>query len=176
MPTVHKRGTFKLDSARAADADHAQRLQKTLDVVAMVPIIPEDNVLLTLPFGGAVLKSLGAQPEEVNAILEAKRKDVLNLRGQGDAEATLVELGVNTDEERAERIEELKEKSPMVAAVLEQCEPAPALEEIEGEEEEAVVEEEGESEDANTETSAAVDGTATPSFQESLLERQLKQS
>ena len=160
--------------ARAADTDHAQRLQKTLDVVAMVPIIPEDNVLLTLPFGGAVLKSLGAQPEEVNAILEAKRKDVLNMRGQGDAEATLVELGVNTDEERAERIEELKESSPMVAEVLEQNEAVPALEEIEEDEEEAVLEDEGEKKDA---TSDAVDSTPAPaSFQESLLERQLKQS
>ena len=145
-----------------------------LDVVAMVPIIPEDNVLLTLPFGGAVLKSLGAQPEEVNAILEAKRKDVLNMRGQGDAEATLVELGVNTDEERAERIEELKESSPMVAEVLEQNEVVPALEEIEEDEEEAVLEDEGEKKDA---TSDAVDSTPAPaSFQESLLERQLKQS
>ena len=158
--------------ARAADTDHAQRLQKTLDVVAMVPIIPEDNVLLTLPFGGAVLKSLGAQPEEVNAILEAKRKDVLNMRGQGDAEATLVELGVNTDEERAERIEELKESSPMVAEVLEQNEAVPALEEIE---EDEVLEDEGEKKDDVT--SDAVDSTPAPaSFQESLLERQLKQS
>ena len=158
--------------ARAADTDHAQRLQKTLDVVAMVPIIPEDNVLLTLPFGGAVLKSLGAQPEEVNAILEAKRKDVLNMRGQGDAEATLVELGVNTDEERAERIEELKESSPMVAEVLEQNEAVPALEEIE---EDEVLEDEGEKKDDAT--SDAVDSTPAPaSFQESLLERQLKQS
>ena len=162
--------------ARAADADHAQRLQKTLDIVAMVPIIPEDNVLLTLPFGGAVLKSLGAQPEEVNAILEAKRKDVLNLRGQGDAEATLVELGVNTDEERAERIEELKEKSPMVAEVLEQNEPTP-LEEVEEEEEEEE-EEEGEAEEVVAESMEEVDDDVTnpPSFQQSLLERQLKQS
>ena len=168
--------------ARAADADHAQRLQKTLDVVAMVPIIPEDNVLLTLPFGGAVLKSLGAQPEEVNAILEAKRKDVLNLRGQGDAEATLVELGVNTDEERAERIEELKEKSPMVAEVLEQNEPTP-LEEIEEEEEDEEDEEigaediVGESVEEADEFDSTDDKTTTPtSFQQSLLERQLKQS
>ena len=60
---------------RASDKDHAYRLQTTLDVAAMVPILPEDNLLLTLPFGGAVLKALGAPPEEVNAILEAKRKE-----------------------------------------------------------------------------------------------------
>jgi hypothetical protein len=39
--------------ARAKDKDHAYRLQSTLDVAAMVPILPEDNVLLTLPFGRA---------------------------------------------------------------------------------------------------------------------------
>lgn len=164
--------------ARAADADHAQRLQKTLDVVAMVPIIPEDNVLLTLPFGGAVLKSLGAQPEEVNAILEAKRKDVLNMRGQGEAEATLVELGVNTDEERAELIEALKEKSPMVAEVLSQNEPTPALEEIKETEDESEAEEVvAESVEVEADESDSIDdATTSPSFQQSLLERQLKQS
>lgn len=51
--------------ARAKDANHQRRLQNTLDVAAMVPILPEDNILLTLPFGGAVLKSLGAPAEEV---------------------------------------------------------------------------------------------------------------
>lgn len=64
---------------RAKDKDHAFRLQSTLDVAAMVPILPEDNLLLTLPFGGAVLKALGAPPEEVNAILETKRKEVLTV-------------------------------------------------------------------------------------------------
>lgn len=51
--------------ARAKDSKHQERLQKTLNVVAMVPILPEENLLLTLPFGGAVLKSLGAPAEEV---------------------------------------------------------------------------------------------------------------
>lgn len=51
--------------ARAKDINHQMRLQKTLDVIALVPFLPEDSVLLTLPFGGAVLKSLGAPVEEV---------------------------------------------------------------------------------------------------------------
>ena len=126
--------------ARATDSDHAKRLQQTLDVVAMVPIVPEDNVLLTLPFGGAVLKSLGAKPEEVNAILESKRKSVLDTQGlsESEDEATLVELGITTEEERTEAINELKEKSPMVAEFLESkvnVVPSKALEEIEEEEE-----------------------------------------
>lgn len=82
--------------ARATDADHATRLQKTLDVIAMVPILPEDNLLLTLPFGGAVLRGLGAAPEEVNAILESKRKEVLSGKGLRDneEETRLFQLGV----------------------------------------------------------------------------------
>lgn len=42
--------------ARATDGDHQKRLTNTLDVMAMVPVLPEDSLLLNLPFGGAVLK------------------------------------------------------------------------------------------------------------------------
>lgn len=82
--------------ARARDADHASRLQKTLNVAAMVPILPEDNLLLTLPFGGAVLKALGSPAEEVNAILEVKRKEVLSGKGleQDEEEMALLQLGI----------------------------------------------------------------------------------
>jgi monovalent cation:H+ antiporter-2, CPA2 family len=82
--------------ARAADMDHANRLQNTLNVVAMVPILPEDNMLLTLPFGGAVMKGLGVPAEEVNAIIENKRKDVLMKRGvdREEEELALLQLGI----------------------------------------------------------------------------------
>jgi monovalent cation:proton antiporter-2 (CPA2) family protein len=70
--------------ARAVDADHAERLQRTLDVIAMVPVVPEDSILLSLPFGGAVLRSLGAEREEVNAILEQTRKEILSTKNLGD--------------------------------------------------------------------------------------------
>jgi monovalent cation:proton antiporter-2 (CPA2) family protein len=82
--------------ARAADADHASRLQNTLNVVAMVPILPEDNLLLTLPFASAVMKSLGVPAEEVNAITEAKRKEVLSGRGldENEEETALLQLGI----------------------------------------------------------------------------------
>ena len=88
---------------RAADADHAERLQSTLNVAAMVPILPEDNLLLTLPFGGAVMKSLGVPSEEVNAILESKRKEVLTGRGLEDAEEdmALLQLGIGVKEKKA---------------------------------------------------------------------------
>jgi len=123
--------------ARATNADHASRLQKNLDVAAMVPILPEDNAMLTLPFGGAVLKSLGAPPEEVNAILEGKRKELMagRLLADSEKETELVQLGVSPSEivvataqnktEDTVIIESsvnnttgIEEKTPMVAQVI----------------------------------------------------------
>jgi CPA2 family monovalent cation:H+ antiporter-2 len=137
--------------ARAADADHATRLQNTLNVAAMVPILPEDNLLLTLPFGGAVMKSLGVSSEEVNAITEAKRKEVLSGRGleRDEEEIALLQLGVtrsvpkgatvvetvasvdNDDDEKdssrkksaTERASAAREKSPFLSQVIEAVSP-----------------------------------------------------
>ena len=96
--------------ARAKDADHAKRLQTTLDVAAMVPILPEDNVLLTLPFGGAVLRSLGAPAEEVNYILAEKRREVLTGKEleKYEEEAVMAQLGMETEKE-PEETEEINE-------------------------------------------------------------------
>lgn len=87
--------------SRATDDDHAKRLQDTLNVAAMVPILPEDNLLLTLPFGGAVMKALGVPNQEVNAILETKRKEVLSGRGleQNEEELALAQLGISMPDE-----------------------------------------------------------------------------
>ena len=128
--------------SRAKDKDHAERLQNTLNVAAMVPILPEDNLLLTLPFGGAVLKALGGSPEEVNAILETKRKEVMSGKSliESEEDMALAQLGIEPqirttssestgDEDDSEdtpaemsaaanRIEEIKEKSPFVADVI----------------------------------------------------------
>uniref|UniRef100_A0A7S1FUH2 RCK N-terminal domain-containing protein n=1 Tax=Corethron hystrix TaxID=216773 RepID=A0A7S1FUH2_9STRA len=82
--------------ARAKNDQHRERLMKTLDVVAMVPVLPEDSLLLTLPFGGAVLSSLGAPVEEVKAILETKRKEIIELRNPEFGRDDLLMLGFNT--------------------------------------------------------------------------------
>ncbi|KAG7352257.1 glutathione-regulated potassium-efflux system K+/H+ antiporter [Nitzschia inconspicua] len=125
---------------RARDKDHAFRLQSTLDVAAMVPILPEDNLLLTLPFGGAVLRALGGSPEEVNAILEAKRKEVMSgkLGEENEEDMALVQLGIDVEDVKKkpvngtradddedkytaaaiERIGATKAKSPFVAEVI----------------------------------------------------------
>ena len=44
----------------------------------MSPVLAEDSVLLTLPFGGAVLQSLGVSKPEVDAILEDFRKILMD--------------------------------------------------------------------------------------------------
>ena len=63
--------------ARASDPAHQKRLQNTLEVTAMVPILPEDSVLLSLPFGGRVLRKMGVAAEEVDMLLEEMRKKAL---------------------------------------------------------------------------------------------------
>lgn len=90
--------------ARAKDADHAKRLQTTLDVAAMVPILPEDNLLLTLPFGGAVLRSLGYPAEEVNYILAEKRRELLSGKEleRFEEESVLTQLGMEIPEDEDE--------------------------------------------------------------------------
>lgn len=98
--------------ARASDADHATRLQNTLNVAAMVPILPEDNLLLTLPFAGAVMKSLGVDSEEVNAITEVMRKEVLSGRGleRNEEETALLQLGITIEKEPPLKSAALNEK------------------------------------------------------------------
>ena len=48
------------------------------DIYVMSPVLAEDSVLLTLPFGGAVLQSLGVSKPEVDAILEDFRKNLMD--------------------------------------------------------------------------------------------------
>ena len=53
-----------------------------MDVVAMVPTLPEDSIIVSLPFGGAVLRSLGCTADEVNALLEDTRKKFIEEKGE----------------------------------------------------------------------------------------------
>jgi monovalent cation:H+ antiporter-2, CPA2 family len=121
---------------RAKDKDHAFRLQSTLDVAAMVPILPEDNLLLTLPFAGAVLKALGSPPEEVNAILETKRKEVLSGRGLDENEEALalLQLGITAEEpKKKDSVKKPIDKTTAVdvAVVVEDSQIAAAAERVE---------------------------------------------
>lgn len=58
--------------ARAVNTQHQKRLQAAYEnVYSMCPMLPEDSVLLTLPFGGAVLQQIGvSKPEIVSFCLE----------------------------------------------------------------------------------------------------------
>ena len=44
----------------------------------MVPILPEDSVLLSLPFGGRVLRKMGVSLEEVDVLMDDMRKKALS--------------------------------------------------------------------------------------------------
>lgn len=48
----------------------------------MVPTLPEDSIIVSLPFGGAVLRSLGCTADEVNALLEDTRKKFVMEKGK----------------------------------------------------------------------------------------------
>lgn len=48
----------------------------------MVPTLPEDSIIVSLPFGGAVLRSLGCTADEVNALLEDTRKKFIVEKGE----------------------------------------------------------------------------------------------
>lgn len=64
--------------ARAKDQQHMDRLQSMFDnVLAVNPVIPEDSLLLLLPFGEAVLGAVGVAAPEVDAIIEDLRKGYL---------------------------------------------------------------------------------------------------
>ena len=154
---------------RAVDADHAERLQRTLDVIAMVPVVPEDSILISLPFGGAVLRSLGAGKEEVDAILEQTRKDILSKKTLGYEEKDIVlEQLVVKPADESKKIEkkatnaevEPKEVS-MVEEVIEILQSDSIQDEDEDEDEEEEEEEEEENEeviDMNGESVESPDG------------------
>ncbi|CAM9759632.1 unnamed protein product, partial [Ectocarpus sp. 12 AP-2014] len=67
--------------ARAQDSRHQKKLASITDVVAMVPTLPEDSIIVSLPFGGAVLRSLGCTADEVNVLLEDTRKKFVLEKG-----------------------------------------------------------------------------------------------
>ena len=95
--------------ARARDSEHQRRLNKMLGVVAMVPTLPEDSRLLSLPFGGAVLRALNYKKEDVDGLIEESRRSALGLFDGvsetlvAEEQATLLEqLGVPQDSENSE--------------------------------------------------------------------------
>jgi CPA2 family monovalent cation:H+ antiporter-2 len=63
---------------KAKNMQHQKRLEKMFDnIYVMSPVFQNDDVLLTLPFGGAVLQNLGMSPPEIEAILEEYRKEYM---------------------------------------------------------------------------------------------------
>lgn len=60
---------------RATDGQHQQRIESMFDNVQAVSAATPDEVLLALPFGGAVLQRIGVAQAEVEAILEDVRRN-----------------------------------------------------------------------------------------------------
>jgi voltage-gated potassium channel Kch len=116
---------------RAKDADHAERLQRTLDVIAMVPIVPEDNLLLTLPFGGAVLQSLGIPSEEVSVIMEEKRKELFNTRNLSNEESQMILFQLGIKDEEVEKQDFDKNSGQTSVAATDDAKPSMVKEVIE---------------------------------------------
>ena len=68
--------------ARAVDDAHRSRLQADpLGALAMVPRLPEDSALISLPFAGAALRALGVNNDEVDELIETRRRDALRFQG-----------------------------------------------------------------------------------------------
>ena len=47
----------------------------------MVPRLPEDSALISLPFAGAALRALGVNNDEVDELIETRRRDALRFQG-----------------------------------------------------------------------------------------------
>ena len=69
--------------ARAADAQHRRRLARLPNVQAVVPTIQSDSKLLSLPFGGAVLRGLGFRADDVDMLIEENRRTALGFFDEG---------------------------------------------------------------------------------------------
>ena len=129
---------------RAKDSSHQSRLSKMFtDIKVLTPVIPEDSVLLTLPFGGAVLQQLGVTRPEISAVLEDARKKYMEDDDIDDAEFDFLEVlqrrlpksskegkKVEKDKERREIDHEQEEqdeliKESLLAAVASVTAPAP---------------------------------------------------
>jgi len=64
---------------RAQSTAHQKELIQKLGVISMVPRLPPDSALISLPFGGAALKGLGFPVEEVDTLLEKQRRRMFGM-------------------------------------------------------------------------------------------------
>jgi hypothetical protein len=97
----------------------------------MVPIVPEDNLLLTLPFGGAVLQSLGIPSEEVNVIMEEKRKELFNTRNLSNEESQMILFQLGIKDEEVEKQDFDKNSGQTSVAATDDAKPSMVKEVIE---------------------------------------------
>ena len=124
--------------ARAADAQHRRRLARLPNVQAVVPTIQSDSKLLSLPFGGAVLRGLGFRADDVDMLIEENRRTALGFFDEGVSTPAKPKKAPEKEpvpvEETVEETEPEEEEEPV------QDEPKSLMEEV-GVEETVVAEE-----------------------------------
>lgn len=70
---------------RAENQQHKERIETLYpEIRAMCPMLPEDSLILTLPFGGAVLESMGVNHAEVESIVDEFGKEYMDHEGVKD--------------------------------------------------------------------------------------------
>jgi len=78
--------------ARARNQQHVNKLKSFLNIEAMVPTATEHSLLVSLPFGGAVLENLGVSGDEVKSLLRTLRVDLIQKKGfDGLQQSSLIE-------------------------------------------------------------------------------------
>jgi len=69
---------------RSLDAEHQQYLLRSFGLDAVVPTLPSDSAILSLPFGAEVLRRLGYNEMEVKVVAEEVRRQIYNEGGMSD--------------------------------------------------------------------------------------------
>lgn len=73
---------------RALDDEHQQHLLRSFGLDAVVPTLPPDSVMLSLPFGAEVLRRLGYDETEVELLQEEVRRHVYAEGGMSEVSGT----------------------------------------------------------------------------------------
>eukprot|EP00607_Mallomonas_marina_P000054 CAMPEP_0182439616 /NCGR_PEP_ID=MMETSP1167-20130531/86546_1 /TAXON_ID=2988 /ORGANISM="Mallomonas Sp, Strain CCMP3275" /LENGTH=336 /DNA_ID=CAMNT_0024633359 /DNA_START=1112 /DNA_END=2119 /DNA_ORIENTATION=- len=104
---------------RAKDRQHQSRLQKMFaNIQVICPVLPDDSVVLTLPFGGAVLQTLGINKAEADSIIEDFREKYLHYDIDSGS-SFLQELEMRLPSEREKAIAKENERKQKEAERLE---------------------------------------------------------
>ena len=86
----------------------------------MCPVLPDDSVVLTLPFGGAVLQTLGIKKAEADSIIEEFKEQYLSKDNLNEAVSFLETLEVRLPDSIPEEEEVEEEVTNIIEEIIEQ--------------------------------------------------------